>query len=130
MSLCGYVPVFVTIATLTSRGILNKWQTGMLHVFASDGEKFGDTFFMHVPSFAYRAERVALLEWYDCNFVSTSVPRRPMPVIEHNLTVKQKQFEHLDWAGPLAMFTTTGRISSETWLRFRYGERMSKPLCH
>jgi hypothetical protein len=46
-----------------------QWQAGMLHVFASDGEKFGDTFFMHVPSFAYRAERAELLEWYDCNFV-------------------------------------------------------------
>jgi hypothetical protein len=27
------------------------WQSTMLHVFASDGEKFGDTFYMHVPSF-------------------------------------------------------------------------------
>ena len=31
-----------------------QWQASMLHVFASDGEKFGDTFFMHVPTFKYR----------------------------------------------------------------------------
>ena len=90
-----------------------QWQAGMLHVFASDGEKFGDTFFMHVPSFVYRAERVALLEWYDCNFVSTSVPRRPMPVIAHDLDSQAQAVRTLDWAGPLAMFTTTGRTSSE-----------------
>jgi hypothetical protein len=90
-----------------------QWQSGMLHVFASDGEKFGDTFFMHVPSFAYRAEQVALLEWYDVNFVSTGVPRRAMPVIQHDLDSQADAVRTLDWAGPLAMFTTTGRTSSE-----------------
>ena len=88
------------------------WQATMLHVFASNDEKFGDTFFMHVPTFAYRAERVALLEWYDCNFVETSVPRRPMPVINHVLDSQAEAVRTLDWAGPLAMFTTTGCISS------------------
>jgi hypothetical protein len=90
-----------------------QWQTSMLHVFASDGEQFGDTFFMHVPSFAYRAELVELLEWYDCNFVSTSVPRRPIPVIQHELDSQADAVCALDWAGPLVMFTTTGRTSSE-----------------
>ena len=90
-----------------------QWQAGMLHVFASDSEKFGDTFFMHVPSFVYRAERVELLEWYDCNFVSTSVPRRPIPLIQHELDSQAEAVRTLDWAGPLAMFTTTGRTSSE-----------------
>ena len=90
-----------------------QWQAGMLHVFASDGEKFGDTFFMHVPTFAYRAEKAALLEWYDCNFVDTSVPRRPMPIIAHDLDSQAEAVRTQDWAGPLAMFTTTGRTSSE-----------------
>jgi hypothetical protein len=84
-----------------------QWQAGMLHVFASDGEKFGDTFFMHVPTFAYRAERVALLEWYDCNFVDVSVPRRPMPVVRHDSDSQADAVRTLDWAGPLAQFTNT-----------------------
>ena len=88
-----------------------QWQAGMLHVFASDGEKFGDTFFMHVPSFARRAEQVALLEWYDVNFVSTGVPRRPMPVIAHDLDSQADAVRTQDWAGPLAMFTTTDYVS-------------------
>ena len=90
-----------------------QWQAGMLHVFASDGEKFGDTFFMHVPTFVRRAELVELLEWYDCNFVSTSVPRRPMPVIAHDLDSQAQAVCTQDWAGPVALFTTTGRTSSE-----------------
>ena len=88
-----------------------QWQAGMLHVFASDSEKFGDTFFMHVPTFAYRAERMALLEWYDCNFVEISVPRRPMPIIAHDHDSQTDAVRTLDWAGPLALFTTTDYAS-------------------
>ena len=87
-----------------------QWQAGMLHVFASDREKFGDTFFMHVPTFAHRAERVELLEWYDCNFIETSVPRRPMPVIEHNYDSQVDAVKNLDWAGPLALFTNSKHL--------------------
>jgi hypothetical protein len=87
-----------------------QWQAGMLHVFASDGEKFGDTFFMHVPTFAYRAERAELLEWYDCNFVDITVPRRPMPVIHHDLDSQADAVRTRDWAGPLALFTTTNYV--------------------
>jgi hypothetical protein len=88
-----------------------QWQAGMLHVFASDGEKFGDTFFMHVPTFAYRAERVALLEWYDCNFVETSVPRRPIPIIHHNYDSQAEAVCALSFDGPLALYTNYDFVS-------------------
>jgi len=39
------------------------WQNTMLHVFASSGEKFGDTFYMHVPSFRRRIGQFELLDW-------------------------------------------------------------------
>ena len=84
-----------------------QWQTSMLHVFASNGEKFGDTFFMHVPTFQYRAEKCQLLEWYDLNFVPTSVPRRPMPVIKHTDDTHVDAVKTQTWPGPLALFTTT-----------------------
>lgn len=83
-----------------------QWQATMLHVFASDGEKFGDTFFMHVPTFLYRSERLKLLDWYDINFVGKSVPRRPMPVIKHNYDTHVEAVKNIDWSGPLAVFTT------------------------
>jgi hypothetical protein len=82
------------------------WQATMLHVFASNEQKFGDTFFMHVPTFAERAESRALLDWYDVNYVpDVVVPRRAMPVIHHADDTHVGAVQHTDWAGPLALFT-------------------------
>jgi len=87
-----------------------QWQATMLHVFASGQQKFGDTFFMHVPSFQYRAETCQLLEWYDVNFVENiSVPRRPMPVIAHGDDSHVDAVKTQSWPGPLAVFTGRDR---------------------
>jgi hypothetical protein len=83
-----------------------QWQATMLHVFPSDGEKFGDTFFMHVPTFKMRSERLELLDWYDINFVGVSVPRRPLPVIQHQFDTHVEAVKTMEWSGPLAVFTT------------------------
>jgi hypothetical protein len=85
-----------------------QWQATMLHVFASNEQKFGDTFYMHVPSFAEHAEHRALLEWYDCNFVDKNVSRRRMPVIEHAGDSNVDAVKTAEWAGPVALFTTNG----------------------
>jgi hypothetical protein len=83
-----------------------KWQSTMLHVFPSNEQKFGDTFYMHVPTFAERAEKKQLLEWYSVNYVSRrSVPRRPMPVIVHDGDSQVDAVKSQDFAGPLAVFT-------------------------
>jgi hypothetical protein len=82
-----------------------QWQATMLHVFRSNDQKFGDTFFMHVPTFVVRAEKKALLEWYDVNFVDISVPRNAMPVIVHSGDSQVDAVKNTDWAGPLAVFT-------------------------
>jgi hypothetical protein len=87
-----------------------QWQTTMLHVFASDKEKFGDTFYMHIPTFAEYADRKALLEWYDCNFVNVSVPRRPMPVIQHTQDSHVAAVQTQDFNGPLALFTNLSYV--------------------
>jgi len=84
------------------------WQATMLHVFASNDQKFGDTFFMHVPSFRNRCDQLELLDWYDINFVGTSVPRRPIPIIQHSYDTHVAAVKTLEWPGPLALFTTAG----------------------
>lgn len=85
------------------------WQATMLHVFASNDQKFGDTFYMHVPTFAERAEKKALLEWYSVNYVpQVSVPRRPMPMIEHTADSHVDAVKNTEWPGPLALFSTNG----------------------
>jgi hypothetical protein len=83
------------------------WQSTMLHVFASDEQKFGDTFYMHVPTFAERAEKKQLLEWYSVNYVSRRrVPRRPMPVIRHTQDSHVDAVKESSFTAPLALFTT------------------------
>jgi len=82
-----------------------QWQATMLHVFRSNDQKFGDTFFMHVPTFAVRAEKKELLEWYDINFVDVSVPRNAMPVIVHSGDSQVDAVKNIEWTGPLATFT-------------------------
>lgn len=83
-----------------------QWQAVMLHVFPSGDQKFGDTFFMHVPTFQYRADTCQLLEWYDLNFIThTSVPRHSMPVIQHDDDSHVEPIKTSSWSGPLALFT-------------------------
>lgn len=85
-----------------------QWQGEMLHVFPSNDQKFGDTFFMHVPTFAERAEKKALLEWTDVNYVDRTVPRRSVPVIEHTYDTQVEAVKNTEWTGPLALFTNNG----------------------
>jgi hypothetical protein len=82
------------------------WQATMLHVFPSEDQKFGDTFFMHVPTFKLRAERLQLLDWYDLNFMDRAVPRRAVPVIRHSYDTHVAAVKAMEFAGPLAVYTT------------------------
>jgi hypothetical protein len=86
------------------------WQGTMLHVFASDGEKFGDTFYMHVPSFRKRIGQFDLLDWYDLNFIGAGVPRKPLPIIHHNFDTHVEAIKTMSWSGPLAIFTTNKTV--------------------
>ncbi len=82
-----------------------SWQNHMLHVFPSQEQKFGDTFFMHVPSFRAKIQDFELLEWYDVNYVDhIRVPRRPIPVVRHDHDSQVAALQTLDWPGPLALF--------------------------
>ena len=83
-----------------------QWQNTMLHVFASGEQKFGDTFYMHVPSFRKRIGQFELLDWYDVNFLPSNISRRSMPVITHDYDTHVEAVRTLDWPGPLAVFAT------------------------
>jgi hypothetical protein len=63
----------------------SEWQQHMLHVFASNEQKFGDTFYVHVPSFLAKTSSLKVLEWFETlNFVEDrSVPRLPMPCVKY-----------------------------------------------
>jgi hypothetical protein len=66
---------------------------------------------MHVPTFAARAEKKELLEWYDVNFVEVRVPRRNMPVIVHDADSQVDAVKNTEWVGPLATFTNHDYIT-------------------
>lgn len=89
------------------------WQATMLHVFPSDGQKFGDTFFMHVPTFKARADRLQLLDWYDINYMDRSVPRRALPVVKHSYDTHVEAVKHINFGGPLALYTTEDLVDLE-----------------
>jgi hypothetical protein len=85
----------------------DPWQTQLLHVFPSNEQKFGDTFYIHVPTFAERAERKALLEWYDINFVTDrTVPRRAIPVVVHDIDTHVSSVQAYGTLAPLVMYST------------------------
>jgi len=91
------------------------WQSTMLHVFASDDQKFGDTFYMHVPTFADRAERKALLEWTSVNYVPRrSVPRRPIPVISHDADSHVDAVKAYPGSAPVTLFTNRD-VGAKRW---------------
>jgi hypothetical protein len=87
----------------------------MLHVFASGTQKFGDTFYVHVPTFLEKSKNIKLLEWFDTlNFVENiSVPRQPMPVIEHDHDTHVAAIREHNFQTPLVMFSTGGTTGFE-----------------
>ena len=93
----------------------SEWQADMLHVFASDTQKFGDTFYVHVPSFLAKSQDIKLLEWFDTiHFVEdVSVPRWPMPVIEHDQDTHVEAIKQHEFQTPLVMFSTGGQTGFE-----------------
>jgi hypothetical protein len=93
----------------------SEWQADMLHVFASGTQKFGDTFYVHVPSFLSKSNDIKLLEWFDTiHFVEDiSVPRFPVPVVEHKYDTHVQAIREHEFKYPLVMFSTGGTTSFE-----------------
>lgn len=91
----------------------SEWQDRMLHVFASEDQKFGDTFYVHVPSFLQKTANLELLEWFDTiHFVENlSVPRRPVPIIYHDYDTQVEAVWNHEFQTPVAQFVcSTGAV--------------------
>ncbi len=85
----------------------SEWQQTMLHVFASDEQKFGDTFYVHVPSFLEKSQDLKILEWFDTiHFVENiSVPRLPMPSVYYQSDSMVDAVWAHEFKTPLVEFT-------------------------
>jgi hypothetical protein len=86
----------------------SEWQADMLHVFPSNEQKFGDTFYIHVPSFLEKSKNLALLEWFDTiHFVEDlSVSRKTIPVVQHTDDSHVEKIKNEIWTDPLKIFST------------------------
>ena len=93
----------------------SEWQNKMLHVFASDDQRFGDTFYIDIASFLKQTEKLALLEWYaTINFVpDIRVPRKPIPVIYNNQDSQVSAVKEYNFTGPAAIFTQDNTIITD-----------------
>ena len=84
----------------------SEWQMDMLHVFASNEQKFGDTFYVHVPSFLEKTKNLKILEWFETlHFVENITVSRPLPeyVKYQSDSVVSAVWEH-EFSSPLAVF--------------------------
>ena len=84
----------------------SRWQQDMLHVFPSNEQKFGDTFYVHVPSFMEKTKDLKVLEWFQTlHFVQDiTVPRTIMPQVEYTEdTVVSAVWQH-EFRTPLVQF--------------------------
>jgi hypothetical protein len=81
-------------------------QREMIHCFASNHEKRGDTFRIHVPSFTQQMVELELLDWFNViNYVDHSIPRFSIPKHIYdgdNLISEIKQY---DFKTPYVTFT-------------------------
>ena len=84
------------------------WQQDQIHVFASNEQKFGDTFYLDVNSARQTIFNVELLDWAAVNFVKDiSVPRHHMPVNWHKGDNHVQSIINHDFTAPLEIFTCT-----------------------
>jgi hypothetical protein len=91
----------------------SEWQADMLHVFPSNEQKFGDTFYIHVPTFLEKTEKLALLEWFDTiHFVEgISVLRLPVPIVTHRHDTQINSIWEHTFQDPVIQFVCeTGAI--------------------
>ena len=89
----------------------SEWQDKMLHVFPSNEQKFGDTFYVHVPSFKKNIEGLEVLEWYPAlNFINDKpVPRLTHCTLYHDDTMVDAVWTH-EFKHPVEMFYRNGQI--------------------
>jgi hypothetical protein len=64
----------------------DRWQEQMLHVFPSNGQTKGDTFYVNVREFKRQADQIELLDWFDTiHYCSDQqLTRYPAPIEYYN----------------------------------------------
>jgi hypothetical protein len=91
----------------------SEWHKETFHVFPSNEQRFGDTFYIHVPTFKEQVNKIELLEWYKTiHFIKEiSIPRWPIPVVRVSDDSLVDAVKHYTFGDPVVLFTNN--ISKE-----------------
>ena len=83
------------------------WQREMIHVFPSDNEPRGDTFYIHVESFKKQMIELELLDWFNViNYCEDQrVYRFDLPVHQYNSDDLVSEIKNYDFKTPYVVFT-------------------------
>ena len=83
------------------------WQKEMIHVFPSNGNPRGDTFYIHVESFKKQMIELELLDWFNViNYCEDqSVEWFAMPVHYYDTDDLVTEIKNYDFKFPYAVFT-------------------------
>lgn len=87
----------------------DTWQAKMLHVFPSSEQKFGDTFYLHVPSFKEQMDNLERLDWFEVvNYCTEqSVTRLPVEIVTYASDSVVDEIKKHTFTGPYAIFKHT-----------------------
>ena len=88
------------------------WQKEMIHVFPSNGNPRGDTFYIHVESFKKQMIELELLDWFNViNYCEDqSVEWFAMPVHYYDTDDLVTEIKNYDFKFPYAVFTNQPEI--------------------
>ena len=83
------------------------WQQDMLHVFPSNEQKFGDTFYVPVQRLREQLGQISRLDCFETvNFCADqTVPRWPVPVMQHDADSHVDAVLNYDQMDPLMVFS-------------------------
>jgi len=81
-----------------------QWQFNMIHVFPSQEQKFGDTFFINTREFLHEISHCNKLQDMVINFTDIAVPRYWPDIISHDEDSQVLPVVSLDFLGPIAIF--------------------------
>jgi len=84
----------------------SEWQDVMLHVFPSNEQKFGDTFYVPVQEFLAKTKKLELLEWFETiHFVGDiPVPRLPAPTVQYTNGSVVPAIWNYEFTAPVVQF--------------------------
>ena len=84
----------------------SEYQHDMLHVFSSNKQKFGDTFYVHVESFLEKTKNLKILEWFETlHFIDAQVPRRGVDFVPYDSDSVVDAVWAYEFKNPVAVFS-------------------------